>query len=256
VDDRRSTSASTARAYAADWRDFDAWCERHGFRALPGAAETVALYLRSLDEAGRKLSTLRRRLAAIAHRHSAAGLPSPTDDALIREVLDEIGEVQELASSGKAPLLTSDLRRMLAVLPASLAGLRDRSLLLTGFAGGLRRSELVALDVDDLDRDDAGIVLVIPARRRERRVRLLSRPAPDACPVRALDAWLSAAEIARGPLFRSINRHGQVGDSRLSDRAVALVVKRAAEGAGLDPRRYAAQSLRSGAAISRRLEAG
>ena len=101
---------NTDRAYAADWRDWEGWCGRRGFRAQPAAPETIALYLRSLDEAGRRFSTIRRRLAAINQRHAAAGLPSPAGDALVRAVLDEIRDLQDLAQVGKTPLLTGDLR--------------------------------------------------------------------------------------------------------------------------------------------------
>lgn len=248
---------NTGRAYAADWRDWEGWCAKRGFRSLPAAPETVALYLRSLDEAGRRFSTIRRRLAAINQRHGAAALPSPTRDALIRSVLDEIRDVQNLAQVGKTPLLTSDLRRMLATLPSSVPGIRDRALLLVGFAGGLRRSELVALDVEDVERRPDRLLLRLGTRagqhRRANIVELARQSAPETCAVVAAESWLDAAGINVGPLFRSINRHGHISDRRLSDKSVALVVKRAAEEAGLDPARYAASSLRSGAEIERRL---
>src|SRR5688572_8271435 len=115
---------NTDRAYAADWRDWEGWCGRRGFRAQPAAPETVALYLRSLDDSGRRYSTIRRRLAAINQRHAAAGLPSLAGDALVRSVLDEIRELQNLAQVGKTPLLTGDLRRMLAALPNTAPGIR------------------------------------------------------------------------------------------------------------------------------------
>ena len=247
--------ANTNRAYAADWRDWEGWCGRRGFRAQPAAPETVALYLRSLDEAGRRYSTIRRRLAAINHRHAAAALPSPAGDALVRSVLDEIRELQDLAQVGKTPLLAGDLRRMLAVLPNSAPGIRDRALLLVGFAGGLRRTDLVALDVEDIERQSEGMLLRLGAgrNRRSRVIELARQPEPDMCVVGAAERWLDVSGIRTGPLFRSINRHGRIGERRLSDKSVALVVKRAAEEAGLDPSRYAANSLRSGADIARRL---
>lgn len=248
---------NTERAYAADWRDWEGWCARRGFRAQPAAPETVALYLRSLDDAGKRSSTIRRRLAAIGWHYRAAGLPSPADEPLIRSVLDEIRDLQQIARIGKTPLLTGDLRRMLAALPSSVTGIRDRALLLIGFAGELRRTELVALDVEDIERRPDGMALRLDTTsgryRRGNLIRLTRQDEPETCAVTAAETWLDASGISAGPLFRSINRHGQLGERRLSDKAVALVVKRAAEEAGLDPARYAANSLRSGAAIERRL---
>jgi site-specific recombinase XerD len=248
---------NTSRAYAADWHDWEGWCGRRGFRPSPAAPEAIALYLRALDDAGRRYSTIRRRLAAINQHHLAAGLTSPTRDALVVAVLDDIRDMQELAHIGKTPLLTQDLRRMLAVLPASVSGIRDRALLLVGFAGGLRRSELVALDIDDIERQAGGMLVRLPVGRgrspRNTIVELSRQPDPATCVVSATEAWLDSVSLTSGPLFRSINRHGQIGERRLSDKSVALIVKRAAEEAGLDPARYAANSLRSGAAIERRL---
>ncbi|HEX5166407.1 MAG TPA: tyrosine-type recombinase/integrase [Thermomicrobiales bacterium] len=254
ADDERD---NTTRAYAADWRDWEGWCGRRGFRSIPASPEAIALYLRGLDNAGRRYSTIRRRLAAINQRHRAAKLASPTSDALVHDVMDDIREMQDLAQIGKTPLLTHDLRRMLAVLPASVSGIRDRALLLVGFAGGLRRSELVALDIDDIERQPDEMLVRLPAGRgrspRETVVELPRQPEPATCAVAATEAWLDAGSLSDGPLFRSINRHGQIGERRLSDKSVALIVKRVAEDAGLDPARYAASSLRSGAAIERRL---
>ena len=255
VDD--DEAGRTDRAYATDWRDWEGWCAKRGFRAQSATPETVALYLRSLDNAGRRYSTIRRRLAAINQRQLVAGLPVPGRDALVRDVLDDIRDFQTLAQIGKTPLLTAELRRILAALPNSVAGIRDRALLLVGFAGGLRRSELVALDVDDVERQPDGILLRLRAGTRQTRrasaIELVRQPEPETCAVRAAGDWLDRSGLSAGPLFRSINRHGQLGDGRMSDKAVALIVKRAAEGAGLDPARYAANSLRSGAAIERRL---
>ena len=247
-----SHAQNTARAYAADWRDFEGWCRQQGFLALPAAPETVALYLRALEEAGRRSSTLRRRLAAIAWVHGRAGWPAPTTGELIRDVLDDVRQAEGLRRASKAPLLARDLRRKLDRLPDTLAGRRDRALLLVGFGGGLRRSELVALDVDDLAfRPDA---LALRAAPVGREIVLPRGAEPERCAVAATEAWIATAGIDSGPLFRPVTRSGRVRDTRLSDKAVALVVKRAAEGAGLDPARYAAHSLRSGAALSALLE--
>jgi site-specific recombinase XerD len=240
------TSEHTLRAYRSDWRDFAHWCDSRGFRPLPADPETVALYVAALDQTGRRATTIRRRLAAIASRHINSGLASPTRHPAVRDALDAVEQAQALDASlrRKTPLLPSELRRLVRLLPPTLSGLRDRALLLVGQAGRLRRSELVALDVGDVAFDPGGMAI---HRAGERVVtRSVER---DACPVAATEDWLDAADIRAGPLFRPIDRFGRVGDGRLSDRSVALIVKRAVEAAGLDPARYAASSLRSGAAI-------
>jgi site-specific recombinase XerD len=239
------TSDNTTRAYEADWRDFTAWCDPRGLRALPAEPETVALYLTALDQAGRRPSTLRRRLAAIAQRHAAHSLAVPTTHPAVRGALQSIENTQALdaAVMAKAPLLPSELRRLVRLLPGGLSGARDRAILLVGQAGRLRRSDIVALDVADLAIEPSGMTLRSPDA-------FLARGTDEAlCPVTATEDWLATSGIDDGPLFRSIDRFGRVSETRLSDRSVALIVKRAAQAAGLDASRYAASSLRSGAAI-------
>jgi site-specific recombinase XerD len=250
-------AANTRRAYRADWRDFTSWCEGHGRPALPAAPETVALYL--TDLAGRcKTSTLQRRLSSIAQAHQLAGHAahdSPTRHATVRAVWAGIRRAKGTAQAGKAPALTADVRAMVATLPDTLLGLRDRALLLLGFAGAFRRSELVGLDVGDLEAGRAGLVVTLRRSKtdQEGEGRKLGVPYgahPDTCPVRAVQEWLDATGFREGPLFRSVNRHEQVQPGRLSDKAVALVVKRAAAAAGRDPARYAGHSLRAGLATA------
>ena len=159
------------------------------------------------------------------------------------------------AQRGKAPAVTSVVRAMVEGAPDRLLGLRDRALLLLGFAGAFWRSELVALDVEDLEFTAAG--LVVTQRRSKtdqegegRKVGIPYGANPDTCPVRAVREWLDEAAVTLGPVFRSVNRHGQVQPGRLSDKAVALVVKRHAPAAGVDPARYAGHSLRAGLATA------
>lgn len=221
---------ATLRAYRSDWDDFSTWCADQGVPALPATTATVALYLTGLVNAGRKVSTLQRRISAISQAHQAA-------------------------QHGKAAAVIEDIRLMVQQLPASLLGDRDRALLLVGFAGAFRRSELVSLDVADvsLTRDGAIITLRRSKTDQEGQGYKLGIPygsRPETCPVRAIEQWLASSGIQEGPLFRSVNRHGQLQPGRLSDKAVALVVKRYAEEAGLDPARYSGHSLRAGLATS------
>jgi integrase len=142
---------------------------------------------------------------------------------------------------------------MLQALPDTLAGCRDRALLLLGFAGGFRRSELAALDVGDVLATDDGLVMKLRRSKTDpegqgRDVGIPYGSNPSTCPVRALNAWKNAAGTADGPLFRGVDRHGRVGSLRLHKDSVGLIVKRAAQAAGLDPARYAGHSLRAGLA--------
>lgn len=250
---------ATLRAYRTDWRDFTTWCSARGLDELPAAPETVAMYL--TDLAGVKaVATLQRRLTSISQAHQAAGLDSPTRAAVVSNTWKGIRRTFGVAQVGKAPARTAEIRAMVATLDEDLLGRRDRALLLVGFAAAMRRSELVALDVDDVDERDDGLVITIRRSKtdQEGQGEQLGVPYgsnPATCPVRALRAWLAAASIDEGPIFRPVDRHGRLGASRLSDRAVALVVKRCAERAGLDPARFAGHSLRAGL-ITSAAEAG
>lgn len=252
-----SKAHNTRRAYANDWRDFVGWCRAHHVQPLPAAPATLFLYVTALAESGRKASTIERRLAAISQAHQAAGhVPSPTHDWPVRTVMSGIRRHLGTAPNQKAALETSHVRRLLAATADdTLGGRRDRALLLLGFAGGFRRSELVALDVDDLAETGHGL------RVRLRRSKIDQEAVgdvkgipwgshPETCPVRDVRAWLEASQIAGGPLFRAVDRHGRLGSGRLGDRAAAEVIKRAAQRAGLDPALYAGHSLRSGHATS------
>jgi site-specific recombinase XerD len=245
-----SHAAATRSAYTTAWADFAAWCDVHGVRALPASAEAVALYVADLAGA-LATSTLNRRLVAIAHAHTAAGHPDPTDAPAVRQVWRGVRRTHGVAAQGKAPLLVGQLRAALTDLPDSVLTARDRALLLIGFAGAMRRSELVALDAGDIALTDDGLVVTIRRGKtdQEARGRVVGIPhgaRPDTNPVRAWIAWRDAAGITDGPVFRPVTRHGRIGAGRLSDRAVARVVKAAAVRAGLDPAGYAGHSLRAG----------
>jgi site-specific recombinase XerD len=246
----QAKSANTRRAYQSDWIHFTAWCTAHGMAALPAAPTTVALYLTTLAQEY-KTSTLQRRLTTIAQAHRAASYESPTQAAPVRAVWKGIRRTRGTAQNGKSPAVTADIRAMVTTLPNGLLGIRDRVLLLLGFAGAFRRSELVALDVSDLTFTREGLTVALRRSKTDQEGAGTKKGIPygshaETCPIRALHAWLEAVSIVTGPLFRPVNRHGQLQPGRLSDKAVALVVKRAAERAGLDPDRYAGHSLRAG----------
>ncbi len=251
---RAAKAERTQRAYRVDWQDFASWCEGHGLTALPAAPETVALYL--ADLAGkRKASTLSRRLVSISQAHKAAGHDSPTASALVRTTWAGIKRTHGTARQGKAPAVTEDIRVMVATLGDTLIGKRDRGLLLMGFAGAFRRGELVALDVADVDLTREGLVVTLRRSKTDQEGQGTKKGIPygsnpATCPVRALRAWLEASGVAAGPLFRPVAKGGRLQATRLTDKAVALVVKRTAKAAGLDPARYSGHSLRSGLATA------
>jgi integrase len=250
----QAKAPNTVRAYRADWNDFDAWCASRGLNALPATAETVILYVSEL--AGRcKVATLTRRISAISQAHQMAGHEPPTSAAAVRTVMAGIRRAKGTAPEPKAAAITDDIRGMVAALPHGLLGVRDRALLLVGFAGAFRRSELVGLERRDFDFGKDGLTVTLRRSKtdQEGQGRVIGIPygsSPQTCPVRAIQAWLEASAIDEGPVFRGITRHGRVQPCRLSGYAVALVVKRYAAAAGLDPARYAGHSLRAGLATA------
>ena len=252
---QNAKASSTVRGYRSDWRSFETWCTASGLSALPAAPETVALYLAS-KAAVLKPATLTRHMAAIAKAHQAAGHESPASmrHAAVSEVLKGIRRTKGVAQVRKSPLLAAQLIRALAVMRTDLVGLRDRALLLIGFAGAFRRSELVALDVSDVEIGEDGIAVTLRRSKTDqegagRKIGIPRGSSRDTCPVRSMQAWLAAASITEGPLFRSVNRHGRVG-GRLSDKHVAIVVKEAAAPIGLDAKSFAGHSLRAGLVTS------
>lgn len=245
-----SRSEATLAAYASDLRHFSAWADAHDLTAMPADPETVALYLTSMADAF-KPSTLSRRVAAISVAHQHAGLPSPTGDAMVRSVLTGIRRTIGTAPKQVAPATIGEIRKMTARMGKSTIEIRDRAILLLGFAGAFRRSELVSLDLTDLQEHADGILVTLRRSKTDQAGQGDTKAIPsgsdaETCPVRALQAWIAASGITDGPVFRPVDRHGNVAASRLSGKAVALVVKRAAERAGLDPSVYAGHSLRAG----------
>jgi site-specific recombinase XerD len=247
-------ASNTLRAYQADWHDFQKWCEGHQLAAMPATPETVALYL--TDRAATlKTSSLARRLTTINRAHQAAGQPSPASmqNAVVSEVWKGIKRKKGTAQHGKKPLLTPDVRRIVAELPQDLRGLRDRALLLAGFAGGFRRSELAALHIADLETTPDGMIVRLGRSKTDqegqgRAVALPYGSDPATCPVRAVHAWLEQSAVTAGPIFRAIDRHGVVSGRALHADSIAYLLKRAAGLAGLQTVEYAGHSLRAGLA--------
>jgi integrase len=228
-----SDAPATRKAYAADIRAFAAWCAENGFQALPAAAETVGAYL-GAKGLGYALPTLRRRVAAIAHAHRQAGHPLDTRHPAIRETLRGIARVHTQETRKAAALVTEDIVALVDTCQNDLRGLRDRALLLVGFAGALRRSELAGLTTADLHIAARAIRITIARSKTDKmgegaEIWIAAGEKPKTCPVSALKAWLSAAAISEGPIFRGITRHGHIGRQSLNDGSIrGIVVARAA----------------------------
>lgn len=245
---------NTRRAYGADWRDFESWCASVGTSPLPAEAATLALYLtaRAPELA---VSTLARRLAAIRRAHRAAAKPLPESEAL-RAIWAGIQHKHGRPPDKKQALVTEDLRAVVRKCPDTLAGVRDRALLLVGFAAALRRSELAAIGIGSNSTQvrvffvRGGLELHITRSKADQlgegAVVGIPFGKTKLCPVAALKAWLAASQICDGPVFRSIDRHGRLGATAITPAAVAGIVKRACERAGLDPDVFGGHSLRSG----------
>lgn len=251
---RASKADNTLRGYRSDWRDFCAWCEAHSIRSLPAAPESVAAYI--AECAGHlKPGSIQRRLNAIAEAHKAVGLESPTHSGMVANTMKGIRRTKGTAPIQKAPTLTDDIRAMVDATDAGTMGARDRALILLGFAGAFRRSELVGFDAEDCSFGKDGLTVTLRKSKTDqngagRKIGVPYGSNPETCPVRVLQTWIEQAAITTGPLFRAINRHAQVQSGRLSGIDVARIVKKLAERAGLDAAKYAGHSLRSGHATS------
>jgi integrase len=246
-----ATSENTRKAYARQWAAFTAWCSSRGLASFPAEPSTVALYASDLAQQGRKVATIEQAMAAVSGAHGAAGLPSPREDANLRRVLRGIRRELTVAQRQAAPILKDQLHAMVEAVGQSKKGQRDAALLLVGFAAALRRSELVGLEVRDVAFTVEGLVITLRRSKTDqtgegRKVPVSYSGTVAVCPVRALRAWLDTAGIVEGPLFREVNRHGQVQAAALTGRSVSRLVKDAAQAAGLDPTAYSGHSMRAG----------
>jgi integrase len=264
---RMAKADNTRRAYRAAIRAWCAWCARHYLPPLPAAGQDVAAFL--AGERGRKLSpeTLKLRRAAIRYLHRAAGCPVPTDDVCVSETMAGIS--RESARKGVVPhkkvaATATIMRRLLAPIGGDVRGLRDRAILLVGFAGALRRSELAAIRFEHLEKTDRGIRLTLPQTKGE-QTNAVTVPLPygdtELCPVHALEAWQQAAGLSEGPVFRRIwlpsrpkaSARGEppplprIGAQSISPQTVAQIVQARAMAAGFGRHDLGGHSLKRGA---------
>ena len=272
ADYRRAARAdNTRRAYRAAVARFTDWCAMHRQTALPAAPETVAAFLAAEAGKGLAVNTLRLRHAALRYLHLLAGFPPPTASPMVSATFAGIRRAHRRPLRKKTALVLDPLRAALQGIPDTLPGHRDRALILVGFAAALRPSELARLDIAVLTRHEDGIALFLPWRKNDQEAQGTTVWLPvgktDLCPVRALEAWLAAAGISDGPLFRRLWRlppprvrrgakrkpgveRYRIGSSPIDTDSIALIVKKWTALAGLDGATFAGHSLRRGAISS------
>jgi site-specific recombinase XerD len=242
-------AASTRRAYRADFAAFTAWCRERGLCPLPADPRAVAWHISTIACDGLSVSSIGRRLAGIAYAHKLAKLASPASSEDVKVILSGIRRTIGCAPKRKAAATADRIRDMLDACPDSMRGIRDRALLALGFAGAFRRSELCALEVSDLTEVPDGFRVLIRRSKTDQTGEGQEIVIPRGLrirPVAAVQAWLQAAAIESGYLFRAIHRGGQVKPSGLRGHDVAIIVKTYAQKAGLDPAEFSGHSLRAG----------
>jgi integrase len=241
---RDSLAASTRRAYRSDLEAFMTWGG-----TIPASPETVAAYIASHANL-LAIATLQRRLASISKAHASFRLPNPVSAELVRATMRGIRRANTRPRQEARPLLKDDLFLVLDAMGASTKDVRDRALLLIGFAGGFRRSELVGLDVTDIASVRQGVVITLRRSKTDQLGigRQIGIPFGRTrhCPVRAFEKWLALSSIEAGPIFRPVSQSGLIAVERLSAEAVSLVLKERVAAASIDPAGYSGHSLRAG----------
>lgn len=250
---------ATRNAYASDLEDYGNFCARIGRPVFTPGGEVLALYITDLAKQGRKTTTIDRRLAAIATEYHAQGYrETPVTSFVVQEVLRGIKRTVGTAQDRKAPLMPDDVARIVAACPERLIGRRDASIVLLGFSLGARRTALAGLTLSDLELTEQGLVVTIRADKEDpektgRKVPVAFGARPETCPIRALAIWLKAAAITEGPLFRAVDRHGNVSSCALEPGSIARILKKAARRSGMSEAEVAklgGHSLRAGMATT------
>lgn len=244
---RESLADSSKKAYRSDLAHFIAWGG-----TIPTTPEVVVRYL-AVHAETHSNSTLTRRIVSISRAHTSQGYASPTQSDVVKAVLHGIRRVHGTAQQQASPILKADIIAMVENL-TGLIGLRDKALLLVGFAGAFRRSELVSLQYSDIEWVAQGMVVHLRRSKTDQAGEGRKKGIPYArgrhCPVIALRQWLQAANISSGFLFRAVTKHGHIGEAVLSREAVSIIVKKHAQAIGLDPAKYSGHSLRAGLVTS------
>ena len=256
---KSSKAINTVRAYKSDFKDFGLFCVQNGFKTLPSDPKIVSLYLTHLSTRDIKLSTIKRRLVSIGIIHKMKGHYLDTKHPIIIENLMGIKRRKGIVQIGKKPILINDLKKIIDVINQQniedIKKLRDKSIILIGFAGGFRRNEIVSLDVDDLDFVFEGVKIIVRRSKTDQFGEGLTKGLPYFenkiyCPVTTLKRWLNVSKIKKGPLFRRFSKGSKLTNNRLTDQTVALIIKHYLNCTDINSSNYSGHSLRSGFATS------
>jgi len=251
---KSSKANNTLRAYKSDFKDFGGFCAKHGFDSLPTDPKVVSLYLTHLSKKS-KISTLRRRLVSIGMVHKLKGHYLDTKHPIIIENLLGIKRVKGSYQKGKKPILINHLKSIINVIDEQkndeIKKARDKALLLVGFAGGFRRTELISIDHEDLEFVTEGVKIIIKRSKTDQFGEGMTKGIPyfsnqKYCPVNNLKKWLELSNIKSGPIFRRFAKGSVLTNYRLTDQSVVLIIKIYLNLAGIENKNYSGHSLRSG----------
>ena len=251
---KSSKANNTLRAYKSDFKDFGVFCAKHGFNPIPTEPKIVSLYLTYLS-ANSKISTIRRRLVSIGVIHKLKGHYLDTKHPVIIENLLGIKRKKGSIQTGKKPILINHLKQIINVIDEQkiekIIKLRNRTLILIGFSGGFRRTELVSINHEDLDFVDEGIKITIRRSKTDQFGEGMIKGIPyfdneKYCPIISLKNWINISKIKTGPIFRRFAKSATLTKHRLTDQSVALVIKNCLKLVGIENENFSGHSLRSG----------
>ena len=251
---KSSKAINTLRAYKSDFRDFSAFCVSHGFNSMPTEPKVVSLYLTNLSK-NSKMSTLRRRLVSISTVHKIKGHYLDTKHPIIVENLMGIKRTKGSIQKGKKPILINHLREIINAINKQkyneIKKARDKSIVLIGFGGGFRRSELISLDYEDIEFVPEGLKIIIRRSKTDQFGEGMIKGLPyfenqNYCPVKNLKKWIEIANIKNGPIFRRFSKGSSITNHRLTDQTVVLIIKKYLNIAGIDNSNFSGHSLRAG----------
>ena len=256
---QNSKSANTVRAYKSDFEDFSLFCIKNGFKNMPTDPKIVSLYLTYLSSKDVKTSTIKRRLVSIGVIHKMKGFYLDTKHPVIIENFMGIKRLKGVSQNGKKPILINDLKLIIDVInkqkEPDIKKLRNKALLLLGFAGGFRRNELISLNLEDLDFVFEGLKIYIRRSKTDQYGEGYIKGIPYFdnylyCPVKNLKNWLNISKLKKGPIFVRFSKGSNLTNIRLTDQSVALIIKEYLAKAGINNKNYSGHSLRSGFATS------
>ena len=251
---KTSKANNTLRAYKSDFRDFGGFCAKHGFKSLPSDPKIVSLYLTHLSKSS-KISTLRRRLVSIGVVHKMKGHYLDTKHPVIIENLMGIKRLKGSKQTGKKPILINHLKQIINVITQEnieeIVKLRNKALILIGFGGGFRRTELISIDYEDLEFVEEGVKITIKRSKTDQFGEGMTKGLPyftneTYCPVKNLKNWLRLSKIKNGPIFRRFAKGSSLTKYRLTDQSVVLIIKDCLKQAGIENQNFSGHSLRSG----------